>query len=57
LGFDWEEEHYASDYFDQLYAYAVELIKKGLAYVDDLSAEENCCYQRNPYRAWKRKSI
>lgn len=40
LGFDWEEEHYASDYFDQLYAFALTLIKKGLAYVDDLSAEE-----------------
>jgi glutaminyl-tRNA synthetase len=41
LGFDWEErEFYASDYFDQLYEWAVVLIKKGLAYVDDLSAEE-----------------
>ena len=40
LGFNWEEEHYASDHFDQLYAFAVALIKKGLAYVDDLSAEE-----------------
>lgn len=41
LGFDWEDrEYYASDYFDQLYEWAVELIKKGLAYVDDLSPEE-----------------
>jgi len=41
LGFDWEErEYYASDYFDTLYAYAVKLIKKGKAYVCDLSAEE-----------------
>jgi glutaminyl-tRNA synthetase len=41
LGFDWEErEFYASDYFDQLYEWAVVLIKKGLAYVDDLNAEE-----------------
>ena len=32
--------HYASDYFDQLYAWAVELIRKGLAYVDDQSQEE-----------------
>ena len=41
LGFDWgEHEYYASDYFPQLYAWAVELIKKGLAYVDDQSAEE-----------------
>ena len=35
LGFQWELERYASDYFDQLYEWAVELIKKGLAYVDD----------------------
>jgi glutaminyl-tRNA synthetase len=40
LGFEWEELHYASDYFDQLHAFALELINKGLAYVDDLSAEE-----------------
>ncbi len=41
LGFDWEErEYYASDYFAQLYEWAEELVKKGLAYVDDLSAEE-----------------
>ena len=41
LGFDWEDrEYYASDYFDQLYEWAVQLIKTGKAYVDDLSAEE-----------------
>ena len=41
LGFDWEErEFYASDYFDQLYGYAVKLIKKGVAYVDDQTPEE-----------------
>ena len=41
LGFDWEDrEYYASDYFEQLYEWAVELIKKGKAYVCDLSAEE-----------------
>lgn len=41
LGFDWEDrEFYASDYFDQLYEWAVKLIKKSLAYVDDLSPEE-----------------
>ncbi len=41
LGFDWEDRlYYASDYFEQLYECAVELIKKGKAYVDDLSAEE-----------------
>ncbi|HEX9089891.1 MAG TPA: glutamine--tRNA ligase/YqeY domain fusion protein, partial [Anaerolineales bacterium] len=41
LGFDWEDRlFYASDYFEQLYEFAVKLIKKGKAYVDDLSAEE-----------------
>lgn len=41
LGFDWEDrEFYASDYFDKLYAYAVEFIKRGKAYVDDSSIEE-----------------
>jgi glutaminyl-tRNA synthetase len=40
LGFQWVNELYASDYFDQIYAFAVDLIKKGLAYVDDSTAEE-----------------
>ncbi len=41
LGFDWgEHEYYASDYFDQLYAWAVQLIRDGKAYVCDLSPEE-----------------
>lgn len=40
LGFNWVKECYASDYFDQLYAFALQLIDKGLAYVDDSSAEE-----------------
>lgn len=41
LGFQWDGNvHYSSDYFDQLYQYAIELINKGLAYVDELSAEE-----------------
>lgn len=41
LGYDWEDRlYFASDYFDQLYEYAVQLIKAGKAYVDDLSAEE-----------------
>lgn len=40
LGFEWANLCHASDYFEQLYQYAVELIKKGLAYVDSLSAEE-----------------
>ncbi|MEI6425247.1 MAG: glutamine--tRNA ligase, partial [Lentisphaerota bacterium] len=41
LGFDWDNrEYYASDYFEQLYGYAVELIKKGKAYICDLNADE-----------------
>jgi glutaminyl-tRNA synthetase len=40
LGFDWESLRYASDYFDQLYEWAIQLIKAGKAYVDDLSADQ-----------------
>ncbi len=40
LGFEWADEFYASDYFEQLYIWAQELIKKNLAYVDDQSQEE-----------------
>lgn len=41
LGFDWEDRlFYASDYFDRLYEFALQLVKKGVAYVDDLSADE-----------------
>ncbi len=41
LGFDWgDREHYASDYFEQLYQFAIKLVERGKAYVDDLSADE-----------------
>jgi len=59
LGFDWENrEYFASDYFDRLYEFAVELIKKGLAYVDSLTADEIRAHrgtltepgQESPYR-------
>ncbi|MBX2846866.1 MAG: glutamine--tRNA ligase/YqeY domain fusion protein [Acidiferrobacterales bacterium] len=40
LGFEWDELCYASDYYDDLYGFAIELINKGLAYVDDLNAEQ-----------------
>jgi len=59
LGFDWGEHlYFASDYFDRLYEWAVELIKKGKAYVDDLSPEEIRAYRgtltepgrESPYR-------
>ena len=39
LGFEWKNELYASDYFDKLYGFATDLIKKGLAYVDDSDSE------------------
>ncbi len=40
LGFEWDKENYASDYFEQIYDFAVELIKKGKAFVCDMSPEE-----------------
>ena len=41
LGYDWNDRlYFASDYFEQLYEYAIKLIKKGVAFVDDLNAEE-----------------
>ncbi len=46
LGFDWEDRlYYASDYFDQLYEWAIKLIKKGKAYVDELSPDETREYR------------
>jgi glutaminyl-tRNA synthetase len=48
LGFNWANEFYASDYFDQIYAFAVELIQKGLAYVDDSTAEEIASQKGTP---------
>ena len=48
LGFNWAEELYTSDYFDKLYNYAVDLINKGLAYVDDSTAEEIAAMKGTP---------
>ncbi|OYD40599.1 glutamine--tRNA ligase/YqeY domain fusion protein [Sphingobacterium cellulitidis] len=48
LGFQWADELYTSDYFDTLYAYAVELIKKELAYVDDSTSEEIAASKGTP---------
>jgi len=48
LGFNWANELYASDYFEQLYGYAVDLIKKGLAYVDDSTSEEIAAQKGTP---------
>jgi glutaminyl-tRNA synthetase len=53
LGFDWADELYASDYFEKLYEFAVKLIKKGLAYVDDSSAEEIAAQKGTPTEAGK----
>ncbi len=48
LGFNWSNEFYASDYFQTLYDFAVALIKKGLAYVDDSTAEEIAATKGTP---------
>ncbi|MDX2001499.1 MAG: glutamine--tRNA ligase/YqeY domain fusion protein [Chitinophagales bacterium] len=48
LGFEWANELYASDYFEQLYDFAVKLIKAGKAYVDDSSAEEIAAMKGSP---------
>ena len=48
LGYEWEHEYYASDYFEQLYQFAVTLIKKDLAYVDDSSAQEIAVLKGTP---------
>ena len=48
LGFTWARELYASDYFDELYEYAVKLIGKGLAYVDDSTSEEIAAAKGTP---------
>lgn len=51
LGFKWSQELYASDYFDQLYEFAVALIRKNLAYVDDSSSEEIAKQKGTPTQA------
>jgi len=48
LGFEWAHEFYASDYFEQLYVFAGQLIKKGLAYVDDSTSEEIAAQKGSP---------
>jgi glutaminyl-tRNA synthetase len=48
LGFEWKNELYASDYFDKLYAFALTLIRKGKAYVDDSSPEEIAAAKGTP---------
>ena len=48
LGFEWKNELYASDYFDQLYEFAILLIKKGLAYVDESTSEQIATLKGTP---------
>jgi glutaminyl-tRNA synthetase len=48
LGFEWKHELYASDYFDQLYEFAIKLVKKGLAYVDESTSEEMAALKGTP---------
>src|ERR1041384_6366445 len=48
LGFEWKNELYASDYFIELYEMALQLIKKGLAYVDDSTSEEMAALKGTP---------
>ena len=50
LGYEWAEERYASDYFHQLFAWAKELISKGLAYVDPQDSEEMAAQKGTPTR-------
>ena len=48
LGFEWKNERYASDYFGELYQFAIKLIEKGLAYVDDSSSEDIASMKGTP---------
>jgi len=57
LGFEWKNELYASDYFDQLYDFAVKLIKTGFAYVDDSSSEEIAALKGTPTEPGKNSSF
>lgn len=53
LGFTWRNEYYSSDYFEELYLFAVKLINKGLAYVDDSSSEEIAAQKGTPTESGK----
>jgi len=62
LGFEWAVERYASDYFDQLYEWAIELIKKGKAYVDDQTQEQirqgrGTIQQPGTESPWRNRSV
>lgn len=51
LGFCWDKELYTSDYFEQLYLWSLELIKKGKAYIDDQTSEEITAQKKNPFES------
>ncbi|MEO6837078.1 MAG: glutamine--tRNA ligase/YqeY domain fusion protein [Ginsengibacter sp.] len=53
LGFSWNNEYYSSDYFEELYSFAVKLISKGLAYVDDSSSEKIAADKGTPTEVGK----
>jgi glutaminyl-tRNA synthetase len=62
LGFEWKHERYASDYFDTLYGYAVQLIEMGLAYVDDSTSEEMAALKGTPTEpgrdsVWRNRTV
>ncbi|MBS1915309.1 MAG: glutamine--tRNA ligase/YqeY domain fusion protein [Bacteroidetes bacterium] len=57
LGFQWANEFYASDYFEQIYGFAVKLIQKGLAYVDDSSSEEIASQKGTPTEPGRRNKF
>ncbi len=57
LGFEWDNEFYASDYFDQLFDWAKELISKGLAYVDDSTSEEIAEQKGTPTKVGSRNKF
>ncbi|MFC0773282.1 glutamine--tRNA ligase/YqeY domain fusion protein [Terrimonas alba] len=57
LGFEWANEHYASDYFEELYQLAEKLIKKGLAYVDDSASEEIAEQKGTPTQPGRRNQF
>lgn len=57
LGFEWANEHYASDYFEELYELAEKLITKGLAYVDDSTSEEIAEQKGTPTQPGRRNQF
>jgi len=57
LGFEWNDELYASDYFEQIYQFALDLIRKGLAYVDDSSSEEIAALKGTPTQPGEENSF